>query len=243
MTGRPVALITGASRGLGRALAAGFARGGYDVAVHHNTSEDGARETAALVERAGGRAFLVRADVRGSAEVDAMMKRVDAEFGGLDVLVNNAGLVRNRTIARMSDEEWRDVVAANLDGTFYCTRAALPLMRKKRAGVVLSMSSFVAGRGTRGAANYAAAKAGIEAFTKSLAQEEAANGIRANAIVPGFHVTDINRDYWAKHEETIRAQHLLSTMPDRGELADFVVKIAGLSTVTGQVFAFESRIL
>ena len=191
---------------------------------------------------AGGRSLVLRADVRNSAEVNAMLEKLTAEWGRLDVLVNNAGLVRNKMIARMTDDEWRDVMAANLDGTFYCTRAALPLLRRAK-GVVLSISSYVAERGTRGAANYAAAKAGVIAFTKSLAQEEAGSGVRANAIIPGFHVTDINREYWEKYEEKIRGQHLLEKMPDRDELATFVVNIASLSTVTGQTFAFESRIL
>jgi 3-oxoacyl-[acyl-carrier protein] reductase len=241
---RPVALVTGASRGLGRVIATAFAREGYAVAVHYNTHLEEAKETAKLVEGAGAPAFIVKADVRKSAPVNAMIKSIDKHFGRLDVLVNNAGLVRNRAIARMTDKEWSDVVAGNLDGTFYCTRAALPLLRKKRDGVVLCISSFSALRGARGAGNYAAAKAGVIAFTKSLALEESPNGIRANAILPGFHVTDINRDYWEKFEAKIREQHLLGgRMPDREELGRFVVGIAKLQSVTGQVFPFESRIL
>lgn len=239
---RPVALITGASRGLGRAFAVAFARRGHDVAVHYNTNADDAKATAELVAAAGGRALVLRADIRKSAEVNAMIETLTAEWGRLDVLVNNAGVVRNRMIWRMSDDEWRDVISASLDGTFYATRAALPLLRRAK-GVVLSISSYVAGRGSAGAANYAAAKAGMIAFTKSLAQEEAVSGVRANAILPGFHVTDMNRGYWEKFESKVRDQHLLGKMPDRDEMADFVANIAALSTVTGQVFAFESRIL
>ena len=240
---RPVALVTGASRGLGREIAVAFARDGYDVAVHYNTKLDDAKATVKLVEGAGASAFVVKADVSKSAQVDAMMKSVDKHFGRLDVLVNNAGLVRNRPIARMSDEEWTDVVAGNLDGSFYCTRAALPILRRRRAGAILFMSSYAAPRGARGAANYSAAKAGVISLMKSLALEEGANGIRTNAILPGFHVTDINRDYWEKYEAKIREQHLLGgKMPDREELGRFVVGIAKLQAVTGQVFSFESRI-
>jgi len=243
MNNRPIALVTGASRGLGREIASAFAREGYDVAIHYNTQLDEAKATAKIVEAAGARAFVVKADVSKSSQVNAMMKAVDKHFGRLDVLVNNAGLVKNRPIARMTDEEWSDVVAGNLDGSFYCTRAALPLLRKRRDGAILFMSSYAAPRGARGAANYAAAKAGVIALMKSLALEEGPNGIRANAILPGFHVTDINREYWEKFEAKIREQHLLGgRMPDREELGRFVVGVAKLQSVTGQVFPFESRI-
>jgi len=238
---RPVVLVTGASRGLGRVIAPAFAREGYAVAVHYHARLQEAQETAALVEAAGAPSLIVQADVTKSGEVDAMVAAVGDAWGRLDVLVNNAGLVRNRTIGRMSDEEWTAVIAGNLDGTFYCTRAALPLLRKAR-GAVLNMSSFAAQRGTRGAANYAAAKAGVIAFTKSLAQEEGITGVRANAIFPGFHVTDINRAYWEKFQDKILEQHLLGRLPDREELARFIVHTAGLKSVTGQVFEFESRI-
>ncbi len=240
---RPIALVTGASRGLGREIAAAFAREGYDVAVHYNTKLEEAKATAKLVEAAGASAFVVKADVRKSSQVNAMMKSVEKHFGRLNVLVNNAGLVRNRPIARMTDAEWGDVVAGNLDGSFYCTRAALPLLRQHRDGSILFMSSFAAPRGARGAANYSAAKAGVISLMKSLALEEGPNGIRTNAILPGFHVTDINREYWEKFEAKIREQHLLGgRMPDREELGRFVVGIAKLQSVTGQVFPFESRI-
>jgi 3-oxoacyl-[acyl-carrier protein] reductase len=239
---RPVALVTGSSRGLGRVTAAAFAKAGYAVAVHYHSRADEAKETAALVEAAGAPSLILKADVRSSSQVDAMMKRLGEAWGRLDVLFTNAGLVRNRTIARMSDDEWTDAVSGNLDSTFYCVRAALPLLRSHK-GMVLTMSSSAALRGARGAANYAAAKAGVIAFTKSLAQEEAGAGVRANVIVPGFHVTDINREYFEKFQAKIMEQHLLGKLPDREELARFIVGIANLKSVTAQVFNFESRII
>jgi 3-oxoacyl-[acyl-carrier protein] reductase len=242
MSDRSVVLITGSSRGLGRVTALEFARQGFDVAVHYHSHVDEAKETAALLKSLGATSAVFKADVTKSNEVDEMLKAVGATFGKLDVLFANAGLVRNRTIARMSDDEWGECVAGNLTGTFFTVRAALPLLRKSR-GHVLTVSSSAARRGSRGAANYAAAKAGIEAFTRSLAQEEAAAGVRANVIIPGFHVTDINRDYWEKAQAKIMQQHLLGKLPDREELARFVVGVAKLQSVTGQIFAFESRIL
>jgi 3-oxoacyl-[acyl-carrier protein] reductase len=239
----PVALITGAGRGLGKSLAVAFSKRGYAVAIHCHTSLAAADETVRQIKSTGGSALLVPADIRQSDLVQEMVNRVVSEWGRVDVTVNNAGTVRNRTIAKMSNEEWHEVLASNLDGTFFVTRAVLPIMRKQKSGSILNIASYVAARGVHGAANYAAAKAGIVAFTKSAAIEEGPHNIRVNALLPGFHVTDINKDVWEKNEAAIRAQHLLSSMPDREEMAQFAVNVAELTGVTGQVLAFESRIL
>jgi 3-oxoacyl-[acyl-carrier protein] reductase len=242
---QPVALVTGAGRGLGRAIAIAFARRGFAVAVHCRADRKSAQETLAEIESAGGTGALFQADVRSSSEVNAMMKALGERWGRLDVLVNNAGLARNRTLFKMSDDEWRDVIATNLDGSFYCSRAALPLLRghSGKGGAIINLGSYIAERGAYGAGNYAAAKAGIIALTKALALEEGSHNVRANVILPGFHVTDMNRGVWEKMEPQIRSQHLIDRMSDRGQLADFAVQVALLETVSGQVFAFESRLL
>lgn len=239
----PVVLITGASRGLGRALALGFAKKGFSIGLNFTANEAAAQSVAAEIEKMGMKALLLKADVGSSKEVNAMFYQLANEWGRVDVLVNNAGNVRNRTIAKMTDEEWREVMAVNLDGPFYCTRAAIPLMRKQKEGCIINIASYIALRSGRGAANYAAAKAGLINFTKTTALEEGVNNIRANAVLPGFHVTDLNRDVWDKVEKDIRAQHTLPQMPDKNEMAEFVTTVAGLKTVSGQVFAFESRLL
>lgn len=243
MSSPTVVLVTGAARGLGQSIAMAFAKKGCRVGVNFHKDEAGACALAGEIEKAGGTALLLKADVASSKEVNAMFDELDAKWGRLDVLVNNAGNVRNRTLFKMTDEEWRDVLAVNLDGPFYCTRAAIPLMRKNEGGSIVNIASYIALRGARGAANYAAAKAGVINLTKTTAVEEAPHNIRANAVLPGFHVTDMNRDVWERMEKEIRSQHLLVQMPDRAEMADFVVTVAGLKTVTGQVFAFESRLL
>jgi NAD(P)-dependent dehydrogenase (short-subunit alcohol dehydrogenase family) len=159
----------------------------------------------------------------------------------VDVLVNNAGITANRTIAKMSDDEWKSVLNTTLDGPFFCTRAVLPLMREQKDGVIINIGSYVAS-GVRGAANYAAAKAGVAALTKTTAIEEGRFNIRANVVLPGFHVTDMNREVYEKLGAEIMKQHLLGRLSDEVEMAEFVVGIAKLSSVTGQVFAFESRV-
>ena len=236
-----VAWVTGGAKGLGRAIALAFARRGYRVAIHYRTSEREAADTAREVKKAGSDAFSLKADLRESGAAARCVADIEKKWGRLDVLVNNAGSARNRTVAKMSDDEWREAIAVNLDAVFFATRAALPLLRASR-GSLLNITSYLASRPARGAANYAAAKAGVIAFTKAVAAEEGRNRVRANALLPGFHVTDMNRDVWGRLEGEIRGQHLLPELPDRDEMANFAVSVAEQRSVTGQVFPFESRL-
>jgi 3-oxoacyl-[acyl-carrier protein] reductase len=243
MIQQPVALITGASRGLGHAMAFAFAKRGYAVVVNYRANEAEANRTVELVTAQGVPARAEQADVRDSAQVNKMVSSVMNAWARIDVLVNNAGAVKNGLISKLSDSDWRDVIAVNLDGAFHCTRAVIPHMREKRDGVILNVSSYTALRAVQGGANYAAAKAGLIALTKNTAIEEGGHNIRANAILPGYHVTDMNRETFQRFESRIREQHLLKDLPSREEMSKFVVDIAALKSVTGQVFAFESRIL
>jgi len=239
---KPVVLITGGSGTIGRAMALEFGRSGYAVALHYYSSPDKARLAFDQLTSIGAPVQLFKADIRNSAAVRKMVNAAVRKWGRLDVLVNNAGINRDNLLINLSDKEWRDVFSVNIDGAFYATRAALPIMRKKRDGVILNIASYVGDRGVRGAANYAASKAALVALTKCTAIEEGIYHIRANALLPGFHVTDMNRDYFKRHEAAIRAPHLLGELSSVDEFAKFIVHVAGLKTVTGQVLAFESRI-
>jgi 3-oxoacyl-[acyl-carrier protein] reductase len=179
------ALVTGGSRGIGRAIALELARGGAQVVVGYRS---GAEEAEAVAKEAGGRA--VQADVSDPEQA----KRLVEEAGDLDVLVNNAGLTRDGLLARMSDDDWRDVIETNLSSVFYTCRAVTRGMMKKRAGSIVNVSSIVGVHGNWGQTNYGASKAGIIGFTKSLARELGSRGVRANVVAPGYvntRLTDV----------------------------------------------------
>jgi 3-oxoacyl-[acyl-carrier protein] reductase len=179
------ALVTGASRGIGRAIATELARGGASVVVSYNT---GAEDAEALAGEIGARA--VQADVSDAASAAALVE----EAGDLDILVNNAGVTRDGLIVRMSDDDWRDVIDTNLASCFFTCRAVTRGMMRKRAGSIVNISSIVGLRGNWGQTNYAASKAGIIGFTKSLARELGSRNIRANVVVPGYvksRLTDV----------------------------------------------------
>jgi 3-oxoacyl-[acyl-carrier protein] reductase len=177
-----LALVTGASRGIGRAIAEELARAGAEVVVGYRSGKDEAEE---LAGRIGGRA--VQADV--STPDDA--KRLVAEAGDVDVLVNNAGLTRDGVLARMSDDDWHTVIETNLSSVFYTCRAAARPMMKKRGGSIVNISSVVGVHGNWGQTNYAASKAGIIGFTKSIARELGSRGVRANVVAPGYVKTQL----------------------------------------------------
>jgi 3-oxoacyl-[acyl-carrier protein] reductase len=176
------ALVTGASRGIGRAIAAELAQGGASVVIGYRSGKD---EAEALAQEIGGRA--VQADV--STAEDAA--RLVEEAGDLDILVNNAGLTRDGLLARMSDDDWRTVIDTNLSSVFYTCRAVCRPMMKKRAGSIVNVSSIVGVHGNWGQTNYAASKAGIIGFTKSLARELGSRGVRANVVAPGYVKTQL----------------------------------------------------
>jgi 3-oxoacyl-[acyl-carrier protein] reductase len=176
------ALVTGASKGIGRAVASELARAGATVVVGYRSGKD---EAEALAREIGGR--VVQADV--SSADDA--KRLVEEAGDLDILVNNAGLTRDGLLARMSDDDWRVVIETNLSSVFYTCRAVCRPMMKKRAGAIVNVSSIVGVHGNWGQTNYAASKAGIIGFTKSLAKELGSRGVRANVVAPGYVKTQL----------------------------------------------------
>ncbi|MBQ7499191.1 MAG: 3-oxoacyl-[Selenomonas sp.] len=207
-----VALVTGASRGIGRAVALKLAAEGAKVAVNYSGSPAQAEEVKAEIEKMGGEAILVQANVADKDAVEAMVGKVVEAFGTIDILVNNAGITRDGLLARMKDEDFEAVVDINLKGVFYCTKAVAKLMMKKRSGRIVNMASVVGLTGNAGQTNYAASKAGVIGFSKSAAKELASRGITVNMVAPGFIATDMTDAMNEKAKEAV-----LGTIPMKRE--------------------------
>ena len=185
------ALVTGGSRGIGRAIALALAEEGADVAVNYVSSEGAARDVVETIKKTGRRAMLAQADVGDYPDTFRMAQEVLREFGHLDILVNNAGINSDKTFVKMDHASWRKVLGINLDGVFNCTKVFMDQMLKRNYGRVVNITSVIGQIGNFGQANYAASKAGVAAFTKSLAKELAAKGITVNAVAPGFIETEM----------------------------------------------------
>jgi 3-oxoacyl-[acyl-carrier protein] reductase len=188
---RQIVVVTGASRGIGRAVAVRFARDGAAVIVNYRGSEVAAQETVQAVTDAGGQATLVQGDVSNRDDAERLIEAAVTEYGRIDVLVNNAGITRDQLLMRMTDDDWDAVLDTNLKGAFHTTRAALRPMLRKRSGRIINISSVVGLIGNAGQANYAAAKAGLIGFTKSTAREVASRSITVNAVAPGYIATEM----------------------------------------------------
>ncbi len=186
-----VVLVTGGTRGIGRAIAKGFADKGAKVAICGRDET----KTQAAASEIGGETAGFRADISSAADVDALIKAVNAKFGPIQILVNNAGITKDGLLMRMKDEAWDEVLQTNLNASFYTCRAVCRDMLKARAGRIINLSSIVGLRGQGGQTNYAAAKAGIIGFTKALAQEIASRGITANVVAPGYIDTDMTSGF------------------------------------------------
>ncbi|MBD1910180.1 MULTISPECIES: 3-oxoacyl-[acyl-carrier-protein] reductase [unclassified Leptolyngbya] len=186
-----VALVTGASRGIGRAIALALATEGAKVVVNYASSATAADELVAEIAGMGGEAIALKADVSKADQVDALVAAVMEKWGRVDILVNNAGITRDTLLLRMKPDDWQAVIDLNLTGVFLCTRAISKIMLKQRSGRIINISSVVGEMGNAGQANYSAAKAGVIGFTKAVAKEVASRGITVNAVAPGFIATDM----------------------------------------------------
>ena len=232
-----VALVTGASRGIGRAIAVRLASEGAKVAINYAGNTAKAEEVKAEIEKNGSEAILVQADISSAEAVDAMIEKVTEAFGQIDILVNNAGITRDGLLMRMKDEDFEAVINTNLKGVFYCTKAVSKLMMKKRSGRIVNMASVVGLMGNAGQANYAAAKAGVISFSKSAAKELAARGINVNVVAPGFIATDMTAAMTDKAKEATLAGIPLKRMGQPEDVANAVLFLVSdyASYITGQI--------
>ena len=231
------ALVTGASRGIGRAIALCLAAEGARVAINYAGNVRAAEEVKTAIEAAGGTAILCQADIADSSAVEAMVANVVKEFGTIDILVNNAGITRDALLMRMKDEDFAKVLDTNLKGVFYCTKAISKLMMKKRSGRIVNMASVVGLVGNAGQTNYAAAKAGVIGFSKSAAKELASRGITVNVVAPGFIGTDMTAGLPESVKEKMLTDIPLGRMGEAEDVANAVLFLASdqASYITGQV--------
>ncbi|EXG78970.1 3-oxoacyl-[acyl-carrier-protein] reductase [Cloacibacillus evryensis] len=239
-----IALVTGAGRGIGRAIALELAKDGCAVAVNYSRSEGPANEVAAEIRAMGGEAVAVKANVSDAAEVKEMFKLVAEQLGAVNILVCNAGITKDNLLMRMKESEWDDVIDTDLSSLFYCAKEAVRPMLKGRWGRIIAITSVNALRGGAGQCNYAAAKAGMIGFIKSLAREVAAKGITANAIAPGFIETDmtavLSDELKGKFVESIPAGRA-GTPRDVAGAAVFLAS-ENASYIQGQVIAVDGGI-
>ena len=236
-----IALVTGASRGIGRAIALKLAESGAKVAINFAGNVAKAEEVKAEIENLGSEAILVQGSVADFEVVDNIVKKVTETFGRIDILVNNAGITRDNLLLKMSEKDFDDVIATNLKGVFNCTKAVTKLMMKQRAGKIVNMSSVVGITGNISQANYSAAKAGIIGFTKSAAKELASRNITVNAIAPGFISTDMTDALSDKVKEGITGTIPLGRIgkpEDIANLVEFLVSDKA-NYITGQVICVD----
>ncbi len=240
MEGR-VALVTGGGRGIGRAIAVRLAESGAKVAVSYRANDEAAEETARLVREAGAECEFFKGDVASSDDVAALIKGVNEAFGPVEILVNNAGTTRDNIMMRMKDAQFDEVIATNLKGTYLCTRAVLRGMVRARWGRIISVSSVVGLIGNAGQANYAASKAGIIGFTKSIAREVGNRGITANTVAPGYIKTELTAGLPEEITERVLGQVPIGRLGEPEEVAEVVAFLAGegAAYVTGQTLAVD----
>lgn len=231
-----IALVTGASRGIGRAIALRLAEVGATVVINYAGNVKAAEEVKSMIVDAGGKAMLIQADIANTEAVDDMIKNINKEYGKIDILVNNAGITRDNLLMRMKESDWDDVINTNLKGIYNSTKAVSKFMMKQRSGRIVNMASVVGLTGNAGQANYAAAKAGVIGFSKSMAKELASRGITVNTVAPGFIETDMTAVLADQVKEELVSRIPLARLGNAKDVANAVMFLVSdeASYITGQ---------
>ena len=239
------AVVTGGSRGIGRAIALRLAEQGADVAFSYKGNAAAAAETITAIEAFGRRGLAIQADVAQPESAEALIKEVIAVFAKVDILVNNAGITRDDLIMRMSIDAWRDVIDTNLSGAFYATKAVTRPMLKARGGRIINITSVSGQAGQMGQANYSSAKAGLIGLTKATARELASRGITVNAVAPGFVVTELTQDLPQELKDELIRRTPLGRFGETTEIASAVAFLASdeAAFITGQVLAVDGGLV
>ena len=245
MEEKQVVLVTGASRGIGKAIALKYAENGYNVAINYVSDKTDVAELEKEFKEKGAECLILKADVSKSEEVEELVKQTIQKFGKIDVLVNNAGITRDGLLMRMKEEDFDKVIEINLKGTFLVTKAVTPYMMKKKNGRIINLSSVVGVTGNAGQCNYSASKAGAIGFTKSIAKELASRNIRANAVAPGFIATDMTSVLSDAVKENINNQIPLKRMGTAKEVAELIYFLGSekSSYITGQVINVDGGLV
>jgi len=238
-----VVIVTGASRGLGKEIALRFGKAGDRIVVNFLRREQDAAAVSQEIFQEGGEAVPVRADVRISSDVDAMIREAVQRWGRVDVLINNAGVAKDGLLLRMPERDWDDVIACNLTGPYHCIRAASGIMAMQRGGHIVSIASIVGVQGREGQVNYSSSKAGLIGLTKACARELGPLNINVNAVLPGYIPTDMGNAISNPVHERILKENALGRASDPTEVAEFIYRLTLMSNVSGQVFNLDSRIL
>ena len=237
-----LALVTGGSRGIGKACALELAKCGYDIVINYAGNTEAANKTVEEIKALGVEAEAFKFDVSNQAEVEENIAKIIEKYGRIDILVNNAGITRDDLFIRMGEDKWSAVINTNLNSAFYVSKPVVKIMMKQRSGAIVNMSSVVGVSGNIGQANYSSAKAGLIGFTKSLAKELGARNIRVNAIAPGFIATDMTKDL-ANTEEMMKLIPLkrMGTPEDIAKAVKFLA--VDSSYVTGQVLEVDGGLI
>ncbi len=236
-------IVTGASRGLGRAIALRFGSAGYSVAVNFRERIKEAEDVADKIEKMGGRAVLIKADVRNIDDVSKMIDLTISAFGRIDILINNAAINKDRLLISMDEDDWKEIIDTNLKGAFNCLRAAADMMAKSGGGHIINISSFAGLSGRKGQACYAASKAGLIGLSRSAAKELARSNIMVNVIIPGFMEDGMGSGLSLDQKYIIKKDNILGDPISAQGVSDFIFHFTSSTGTTGQIFNLDNRVI